>query len=98
LFQIYFIAVTFLIVARQHGNVEVGSLRWLSTEVRWHPFDPSDLPWAVSQRPFDPYRAGAKVYRVYQASGRAGSPPHKQPWNAYVMKGKRELLTNFKWI
>jgi hypothetical protein len=28
------------------------------------------LPWAVSQCPFDPYRAGAKVYRAYQAGGR----------------------------
>jgi hypothetical protein len=30
--------------------------------VRWRPFDPSDLPWAVSQCPFDPFRAGAKIY------------------------------------
>jgi hypothetical protein len=46
------------------GHVEIGSLRWLSTEVRRRPFDPSHLPWMVSQRPFDPYRAGAKVYRA----------------------------------
>jgi hypothetical protein len=44
--------------------------RLLPTEVRRHPFDPSNLPWAVSQCPFDPYRAGAKVYRAYQAGGR----------------------------
>jgi hypothetical protein len=41
---------------------------------------------AASQRPFDPYQAGAKVYRAYRASGRpgraarAGGPPHRQPW------------------
>jgi hypothetical protein len=34
-------------------------------EVRRRPFDPSNLPWAVSQCPFDPYGAGAKVYRAY---------------------------------
>jgi hypothetical protein len=33
----------------------------------------SDLPWAVSQCPFDPYRAGAKVYRAYRA-GRRPAP------------------------
>jgi hypothetical protein len=27
---------------------------------------------AASQRPFDPYRAGAKVYRAYRAGGRPG--------------------------
>jgi hypothetical protein len=27
---------------------------------------------AVSQRPFDPYRAGVKVYRAYRAGGRPG--------------------------
>jgi hypothetical protein len=46
--------------------------RWLPTEVRRRLFDPSNLPWVVSQCPFDPYRAGAKVYR-------AGGPPHRQP-------------------
>jgi hypothetical protein len=40
-------------------------------EVCQHLFDPSDLPWAVSQCLFDPYRAGAKVYRAYRAGGRA---------------------------
>jgi hypothetical protein len=39
-------------------------------EVRRRPFDPSNLPWAVSQCPFDPYRAGAKVYRAYRAGQR----------------------------
>jgi hypothetical protein len=39
------------------------------------PVWPFYLPWAVSQCPFDPYRAGAKVYRAY----RAGGPPHRQP-------------------
>jgi hypothetical protein len=39
-------------------------------EVRRHPFDPSNLPWAISQCPFDPYLAGAKIYRVYRAGGR----------------------------
>jgi hypothetical protein len=34
-------------------------------------FDPSDLPWVVSQCPLDPYRVGAKVYR-------AGGRPHRQ--------------------
>jgi hypothetical protein len=48
----------------QHGHVEDGSLRWLPMVVRRHLFDPSNLPWAVSQCPFDPYRAGAKVYRA----------------------------------
>jgi hypothetical protein len=38
-------------------------------EVRRRPFDPSNLPWAVSQCPFDPYRAGAKVYRAYRTGG-----------------------------
>jgi hypothetical protein len=38
-------------------------------EVRWCPFDPLDLPWAVSQRPFDPYQAGVKVYQAYRAGG-----------------------------
>jgi hypothetical protein len=38
--------------------------------VRRRLFDPSNLPWAVSQRPFDPYRAGAKVYRAYWADRR----------------------------
>jgi hypothetical protein len=34
-----------------------------------------ELPWTVSQRLFDPYRAGTKVYQAYRAgspSGRAG--------------------------
>jgi hypothetical protein len=44
-------------------------------EVRQRSFDPSDLPWMVGQRPFDPYRTGAKVYWAY----RAGGPPHRQP-------------------
>jgi hypothetical protein len=70
MFQIYFTAVTFLTVARRRGHVEVGSLRWLSTKVRRRPFDPSNLPWAVSQCPFDPYRAGAKVYQAYWADRR----------------------------
>jgi hypothetical protein len=39
-------------------------------EVCRRPFDPSNLPWAVSQCPFDPYRAGAKVYRAYRTGGR----------------------------
>jgi hypothetical protein len=39
-------------------------------EVRRRQFDPSNLPLAVSQCPFDPYRAGAKVYRAYWAGGR----------------------------
>jgi hypothetical protein len=43
-------------------------------EVHRRPFDPSNLPWAVSQCPFDPYRAGAKVYRAYRAGGRAARP------------------------
>jgi hypothetical protein len=43
-------------------------------EMRRHPFDPSNLPWGVSQRPFVPYRAGAKVYWAYQAGGRAARP------------------------
>jgi hypothetical protein len=30
---------------------------------------------AVSQRPFDPYRVGVKVYRAYRAGGRAGGRP-----------------------
>jgi hypothetical protein len=42
----------------------------VSTEVRRRPSDPSNLPWVVNQRPFDPYRAGAKVYREYQANER----------------------------
>jgi hypothetical protein len=42
-------------------------------EVRRRLFDPSNLPWAVSQCPFDPYWAGAKVYRAYQA-GRRPAP------------------------
>ena len=75
MFQIYFTTVTFLNVACRCGHVEVGSLRWLSMEVRWRPFDPLDLPWAVSQYSFDPYWAGAKVYLAYWV----GSPPHKQP-------------------
>jgi hypothetical protein len=72
MFQIYFTVVTFLTVARRCSHVEVGSLRWLSTEVRRRPFDPSNLPWTVSQCPFDPYQAGAKVYRAYWAGGRPG--------------------------
>jgi hypothetical protein len=51
--------------------MEIGSLRWLSTEVHRRPFDPSDLPWTVSQRPFDPYRLGTQVYRV---GGQAARP------------------------
>ena len=43
-------------------------------EVRWRLFNPLDLPWAVSQCPFDPYQAGAKVYQAYRASGRATRP------------------------
>jgi hypothetical protein len=39
-------------------------------EMHRRPFDPSNLPWAVNQRPFDPYQAGAKVYRKYRASRR----------------------------
>jgi hypothetical protein len=45
-------------------------LRYLPMEVRRHSFDPSNLPWVVSQCPFDPYRAGAKVYRAYRTGGR----------------------------
>jgi hypothetical protein len=30
--------------------------------VRRRPFDPSNLPWAVSQCLFNPYWAGTKVY------------------------------------
>jgi hypothetical protein len=32
----------------------------------------SQIYMAVNQCPFDPYRAGAKVYRAYRAGGRAG--------------------------
>jgi hypothetical protein len=39
-------------------------------EVRRRLFDPSNLPWAVSQCPFDPYYAGVKVYRTYRTGGR----------------------------
>jgi hypothetical protein len=53
-------------------------------EVRRRSFDPSNLPWAISQRPFDLYRAGAKVYRAYRAY-RAGGPPHRQPYMADVL-------------
>jgi hypothetical protein len=42
-------------------------------EVRWRLFDHSDLPWAVSQCPFDSYWAGTKVYRAYRA-GRRPAP------------------------
>ena len=66
LFQIYFIAITFLIVARRRGHVEIGSLRWLSMEVWRCPFDPLELPWTVRQRLSNLYWAGTKVY---QASG-----------------------------
>ena len=45
-------------------------MRWLPTEVCERPFDPSDLPWAVSQCQFVPYWGGAKVYWAYQAGGR----------------------------
>jgi hypothetical protein len=34
------------------------------------PVWPFYLPWTVGQCPFDPYRAGAKVYRAYRAGGR----------------------------
>jgi hypothetical protein len=71
LFQIYYTVVSFLIVAHRRGHVEDGNLRWLSTEVCRRPFDPSDLPWIVSQRLFDPYRVGTKVYPAYQMGGRA---------------------------
>jgi hypothetical protein len=54
--------------------VEIGNLRWLSTEVHRRPFDPSDLPWIVGQRLFDPYWAGVKIYRVYRAGGQAAHP------------------------
>jgi hypothetical protein len=74
MFQIYFIVETFLTVARRCGHVEVGSMRWLSMEVRRRPFDPLDLPWAVNQHPFDPYRAGVKVYQAYRAGGWAAHP------------------------
>jgi hypothetical protein len=30
----------------------------------------SDLPWTVSQRLFDPYQAGMKVYRTYRVGER----------------------------
>jgi hypothetical protein len=46
--------------------------------VRRRPFDPSNLSWVVSQCPFDPYQAGAKVYWAYQAGRRAGGPD-RQP-------------------
>jgi hypothetical protein len=58
--------------------------RWLPTEVHLRPFDPSNLPWAVSQCPFDPYWAGVKVYQAYRAGGQAGGPPHRQPCQAYA--------------
>jgi hypothetical protein len=31
---------------------------------------------AVSQRPFDPYRVGTKVYRAYRPGGRLGQAAH----------------------
>jgi hypothetical protein len=48
-------------------------------EVRRHLFDPSNLPWVVSQCPFDPYRAGAKVYRARAGAARAPPPPPPPP-------------------
>ena len=65
LFQIYITVETFLTISCQRGHMEDGSLRWLSTEVYQCPFDPSNLSWVVNQCSFDPYQAGAKVYRAY---------------------------------
>ena len=87
LFQIYFIALTFLIIFRWCGHVVDGSLRWLPTEVCHHPFDPSNLPWAVSQCPFDPFWAGIKVYQadlVGRWAVQVGNPSHKQPCLRWV--------------
>jgi hypothetical protein len=47
-------------------------VRWCG-DPHWH--GKSNLLWVVSQRRFDPYRAGTKVYQAY----RAGGPPHRQP-------------------
>jgi hypothetical protein len=43
---------------------------------------------AVNQRPFDPYRAGAKVYRPYRAGGR---PAPQTTLPAYLEKWRMQL-------
>jgi hypothetical protein len=65
--------------------------RWLPMEVCRRLFDPSNLPWAVNQCPFDPYRAGAKVYRAYQAGGRAARPTN----NLGTIHGYNLYLTSY---
>ena len=77
--QIYFTTITFLTIIRQRGHVEDGSLKWLPMEVCQCLFDLSNLLWAISQCPFDPYQVGTKVYRAYWAGGRpsrAARPTH----------------------
>jgi hypothetical protein len=63
-------------------------------EVCQCPFDPSDLPWAVSQCLFDPYRAGTKVYRAYQAGRRAARPTDNPGKNLRNKKWRQNKLTN----
>jgi hypothetical protein len=41
---------------------------------------------AASQRPFDPYQAGAKVYRAYRAGGRAGGPTDNPAPNSFAIE------------
>jgi hypothetical protein len=95
LFQIYFTVVTFLTISRRRGNVEDGSLRWLPQKCAGAHLT-FYLPWAVSQCPFDPYRAGAKVYWAYwagwqpapQTTLEALSPPaHERLKKARVDRG-----------
>jgi hypothetical protein len=64
----------------------------------------SDLPWAVNQRPFDPYRVGAKVYWAYRASGRPAPQTTlrralmKEIWLPCVGSHKGAMKLQRRWV
>jgi hypothetical protein len=77
MFQIYFTAVTFPTVARRRGHMEVGSLRWLSVEVRRRRLTLQIYHRrSVNARLTLIGRARRSIGRIR----RAGGPPHRQPW------------------
>jgi hypothetical protein len=61
-------------------------------EERRRLFDPSNLPWVVNQCPFDPYRAGTKVYQAYRVGGRP-APQTTMSTTGFLYGGAALLYT-----
>jgi hypothetical protein len=66
--------------------------RWLPTEVRRRPFNPSNLPWIVSQCPFDPYRADGKGL-LGISGGRVAYPTENPAANGVDSVVYRDFVT-----